>query len=51
MGDNARSSAFLLPSGGRDYRHHLTVELEINLRMGQETCLLTDFRWYGHLAF
>src|SRR5712671_4126881 len=51
MGDDARSSAFLLRVSGWDYRHHFTVELEINLRVRQQACLLADFRRDGHLAF
>src|SRR6266849_3011977 len=50
MGDNARSSAFLLRASGWDYRHDLAVEFEINLRVRQKTCLLPDFRRNGHLA-
>jgi len=41
MGDDARSSADLLSRGRRDYRHHLPVELEINLCVRQQICRIS----------
>src|SRR5882757_4129256 len=50
MGDQARPASVLPPRGSGEYPHDLAVEVEIDLRVGQQAGLLADFCRDRHLT-